>query len=479
MSRFLNPFPQFLKLQNGALQPNSSGTLTFYVNGTSTLADVWTDYAKTIPANNPQTLDSNGRPTQNLFMDTDLYRVRLADSNDATIWDKSDFAIADQAGIQDLIDQLEALIETVTSDLFSNNYVINGGMQVDQLGTASSPVALTTSYVANVTNFDCAVLSNVSAGTAGRSSVAIGESGYTLHYSGVSCSSAGQPALRHRIYSANATNLSNKDGTISLVVKHDVGANVNYTIATYVANAQDNFAAVTSLGITSTTAVATATATTIQVTGAFGDVDNGVEIIVYAAPAQALTTKNFYWSDYQYVLGGTTLPFRCEIFRSDQANSGYFDGTSVNVSGGVTAAGAVSGATVAGAMVATQANMETGTATNLVVTPGRQPSHPGHPKAWALVQGTGIAGAATVVASYNVTSATRQAGTGQYTITWDTNFTNGNYCVLVTPESSGALIGDVITSERAAGTCGVSIRGTGGSGNDPDYFHVVAFGDQA
>lgn len=314
MARFLDPFPQFLKLQNGALQPNTDGYLYFYVNGTSTLATVYTDNALTIPANNPQRLDSNGRMVQNVFVNTDLFRVRLGDNNDATIWDKSDFSIADPQEVDGIIAELEALIETVTADLFANNYVPNPAMQIDSLDTAGSPVSLTTSYVANVDDFACAVLSNVSAGTAGQSTTQVGRSGFSLAFTGVTCTAAGQPSIRSRIGYDDAISLSNKTLTISLVVKHDVGAAVNYTISTAVADAQDDFTTVTSTGLTSTTSVQSGVATTISLTGAFENITNGLQIIVTAVPNQALTAKSFYWSDVGCYPAGVVLPFNVPLY---------------------------------------------------------------------------------------------------------------------------------------------------------------------
>lgn len=325
MSRFVNPFPQFSQVVNGYLQPVSGGRLYFYVNGTDTLADIFTDAALTVPASNYQPLDGEGRMTQNVFIGTSVYRVRLADSNNATIWDKSNVTVADTAEIDGLIAELEELIASVSSDLFSDNYAANGGMSVDNLDTAGTPVALTTAYQATVTGYASAVLSNVSAGEASQSTVQIGESGFSLAYLGVSCTSAGVPAVRYRIASADAISLTGKTLTLSLVVNHDVGAAVNYTIATYVANAADNFAAVTATGITSVTAVPTGTDTTISLTSAFGDVTNGLEVIVSCAPNQALTTKNFYWSDVQCNISGVLLPFRPPVVKFEKYRATTFE----------------------------------------------------------------------------------------------------------------------------------------------------------
>lgn len=76
--------------------------------------------------------------------------------------------------------------------------------------------------------------------------------------------------------------------------------------------------------------------------------------------------------------------------------------------------------------VATQSEMETASATDRVVTPGRQHYHPGHPKAWVAFQGNGTV---AIDADYGVTSITDN-GTGDYTVNYDTSFSAATYCVM-------------------------------------------------
>lgn len=77
------------------------------------------------------------------------------------------------------------------------------------------------------------------------------------------------------------------------------------------------------------------------------------------------------------------------------------------------------GATVA----ASQTEMETSTATNVYVSPGRQQYHPGVAKSWVVFQGTGTV---TIMASWGVNSVTDNA-TGDYTINFSTPFSSVNY----------------------------------------------------
>lgn len=118
------------------------------------------------------------------------------------------------------------------------------------------------------------------------------------------------------------------------------------------------------------------------------------------------------------------------------------------------------------AMQATQADMETGSSTSLVTTPGRQQFHPGHPKFWAWV--TMSAGVPTLTTSYNVTSIT-DTNIGQLTVTIATDFTNANFACVV---STGAATSPNV-STKAAGSVLVLASA------DPSLgYSVVGFGDQ-
>src|SRR3990167_8147332 len=107
-----------------------------------------------------------------------------------------------------------------------------------------------------------------------------------------------------------------------------------------------------------------------------------------------------------------------------------------------TLTGVMSSATVAGAVVATQANMETGTAVDLVVTPGRQAFHPGHPKCWAMV--TVSAGTPTLQTSFNISSIT-DTGVGQLTVTIATDFSSANWCCIHSAENNNSISGGVVS----------------------------------
>ncbi len=93
--RFQNPNPQFFDDDGDVL---AGGSLTFYVSGTSTLADTYSeDDLDPGDANeNPVDLDGDGRPSVDIFLDPAVsYRCVLKDADDATVFDKDPIGGAD------------------------------------------------------------------------------------------------------------------------------------------------------------------------------------------------------------------------------------------------------------------------------------------------------------------------------------------------------------------------------------------------
>lgn len=125
----------------------------------------------------------------------------------------------------------------------------------------------------------------------------------------------------------------------------------------------------------------------------------------------------------------------------DAAGNIGFSGTETTITGGLTV---------------------TGTITN-----------PGSAKAWAVVQSTG-----TLVVGHNITSAAKDS-TGQYTVTWDANFSSANYATLVVPWVEGnANARSAIVLQQDAGACTVQTR-SGAPALIDCGFMIVAFGTLA
>jgi hypothetical protein len=128
---------------------------------------------------------------------------------------------------------------------------------------------------------------------------------------------------------------------------------------------------------------------------------------------------------------------------------------------------------VTGTAVATQAQQETATATNVLVTPGRQQYHPGHPKGWVVFGVTG-----NILSSYNVASIT-DVGTGRATVVWDVDFSSANYSAICTLSAGTALSAEIVPTVRAAGSLDFYSLNTGNTLTDPTDWSVIACGDQA
>ena len=130
---------------------------------------------------------------------------------------------------------------------------------------------------------------------------------------------------------------------------------------------------------------------------------------------------------------------------------------------------------------ATQAEQETGTATDKIVTPGRQQFHPSAGKAWVKFD---VAG--TENAMHNVDSVT-DTGTGDWTVNITTDFSSADYAVVSGwRDDADSSDNDRLTvvGSQAAGSFQIRMRNTNVSNpalSDPgaaDDIHAVAFGDQ-
>lgn len=128
---------------------------------------------------------------------------------------------------------------------------------------------------------------------------------------------------------------------------------------------------------------------------------------------------------------------------------------------------------------ATQAEMETGTATDKTVTPGLQVMHPAHPKAWAVVTVSG--GTPTLQTSYNI-AGIADGGVGVLTITIATDFSGAHWAAIVTAEAASggnAAIANVESAGKAAGSVLLRCYTHAGDALDPASFSFMGLGDFA
>ncbi len=136
---------------------------------------------------------------------------------------------------------------------------------------------------------------------------------------------------------------------------------------------------------------------------------------------------------------------------------------------------------VSGTSLAAQSDMETGTSTSLLVTPGRVKSHPGVLKAFAIVTVSG--GTPTLEAESYGVSSVGDNGAGDFTLNWSTAFSSAKYALAGMVgdfTSASSLRGMVIGSATAISASAVRVvMGTNASMNeDPTRFTVMAAGDQ-
>jgi hypothetical protein len=124
--------------------------------------------------------------------------------------------------------------------------------------------------------------------------------------------------------------------------------------------------------------------------------------------------------------------------------------------------------------IATQADMEAGASLVLVVPPGRQHFHPGHPKCWCSA---GITG--NILESYNITSVA-DTGTGAITVTIATDFSSANWNCLATIGLASTTVAQSCTYDsRAAGSVILRSVVEAGSAADPVTWSMTGYGDQA
>lgn len=127
---------------------------------------------------------------------------------------------------------------------------------------------------------------------------------------------------------------------------------------------------------------------------------------------------------------------------------------------------------------ATQAQMETATSATTYVSPGRTQYHPGTCKGFVLFNGAGSN--PTALATYNASSTITRNGPGDWTVTWDTDFSSANYVVSFSGQATGGqtdFFFYVVTKAVGSIRFVSKINGLGAS-DSVDGISVIAFGDQ-
>lgn len=130
---------------------------------------------------------------------------------------------------------------------------------------------------------------------------------------------------------------------------------------------------------------------------------------------------------------------------------------------------------------ATQADQETSTSTSVYVSPGRQQFHPSAAKAWIIFNGTS-AGPITPLAQYGISGNVTKNATGDYTVTFATNFSSANYAANGMGADTGGGNPGSVSLDNAnlptASTCRFNVRNDAGTKIDVNRVSVTFYGDQ-
>ncbi|VVE30007.1 hypothetical protein PEP31012_03619 [Pandoraea eparura] len=181
----------------------------------------------------------------------------------------------------------------------SRNKLFNSGAQV---AIQSTVPTLTTSPQYGPVEMIAAWASGgaITAGTLTQDTAApVGRTGYAVKLAGCTLTGAGQVSWRYRMEAADAVKFKNQTGTFQIGVQHDVGSAINYTVVfRKPTTTADDFSAVTTIGTSSASSVASATGAVVTATQALGDCSKGLEIEVQVA-CGAVTTKNFWFTEWQ------------------------------------------------------------------------------------------------------------------------------------------------------------------------------------
>lgn len=208
---------------------------------------------------------------------------------------------------------------TLQGMLYSNT-IINGMCQVAQRITA--PNLSTTSQYGAVDRFRVhATGTAVNAGTIAQDTAASpGSSGFALKIAGATITGTGIVLVKYRVESKDAVTLKNAIASFACKVRHDVGSGINFTITIRKPTASDNYAATTDIQVGSAVSVANTTNTTLSLEGvSLGDCSNGLEIEI-KIECGAVTTKNFWLTEFQLNPGYRALAFLARPYGTELAS---------------------------------------------------------------------------------------------------------------------------------------------------------------
>lgn len=423
MARFVMPIEQVVN--DDASNVGAGWLLNFYLTGTSTRKDTFSDSALTTANANPVVADAAGR-FGDIFLESGTYKVVLTDADAVEKWTAD--PVDGAAGSSGAIDAKTTAYTVTVGDATKL-------IDVDASGGAVTITLLPAATAGN--GFEVGVRKN---GTDINAVTIDADGAETIN-----------GAATRALYRDGETEWYRSNATAWFVTRKSIdpakGTDIASAATTNLATATGNYVDIT--GTTTITALGTApagTERTVQFDGALTLTHNGTSLILP---------------------GGANITTAAgDIFEFTSLGSGNWKCTDY-----VRAAGVAD-------IPATQAQMETATDTSKTVTPGRQQYHPGTVKGWV-----NFTVAAAITGSRNVASITDNA-TGDWTVNWDTDFSGTDYCVVTGIErTAGSTASDreMEFQSLAAGSVRIRCKNSAGTldENEVAASHVVALGDQA
>ena len=499
--RFYDPRPQFFI--NGI--PASGAKLFFYIVGTTTKKNTYTDSTKGTANPNPVILDSQGRPDNggspiDIFLDG-AYKVVFAPSTDtdppaSPIWTVSSVTTLGQLESTSAKSDDYIVLETDRDKTILMN--ASGGAKTITLlaaSTAGDGFAMTikkTDSTGNAVILDGNGSETIDGSATYSITVAQGAakivcdgSNWHIQYKGVNASEV--------TYEDSRTNSVAYPFTVTATTSGSPAAGIGTGLKLYAESADENPSAFGSIAFYATDVTAgtedTALVVQLRVAGAaladaykFAVTGTG-NYTVTGAPSAGRTVT---LPDASITIGGTFVT-GAAFTLGNQPFEFSHTGAKLVIGGTLTGTRTITvpDSNVTISTPAAQADMEAQSAgTTYYVAPDKVVYNPGVAKAWlrATVSG-GVPGIST---SMNIASIDDD-GTGDFGINFTTAFSSTSFCGVGTASNTGASADtQYILATNTQGTSNydilIVVSGDASVNNafvDPDSFHLAFFGDRS
>lgn len=335
-NRMLNPIGNYLlKDKEGVLMVG--GTLEFFEKTTTTPLAVYSDPEQTVSLGSVLVADAFGLVVDFHLKTSSQYNVRatysVADGG-AVAWTR-DFVFGVDSSTDDRLTAIELL---VASSALTSNPILNSGCNaanIDVNGDVLTGTTLITSafqegLVVNVNGR----ATNATGGTLTRTKdITVASASFFEAQDVVTTNSASVVEAQFFARSGDCGRFVDQQVTFSVIVYHDVGSNVNYTITINKADSEDDYSSTTLVESSSIIPVTSGTNTTISFTIAdIGDISNGLSIEISAACGVQAAPKDYRFTMPTMAPGGSVSGWSQEPadvaragiqFRPGQLPKGY------------------------------------------------------------------------------------------------------------------------------------------------------------